>query len=62
MTYRRMSTSTLRVFEGLLDRPLWRKLLWRQLAEIQVELLSRELAQLAEDADCYAVAPVSGVN
>lgn len=60
MNYRNMSTSTLRVFEALLDRPGWRRMLGRQLSDIQHELLARDLSSLAESNDGFPVAKVEG--
>jgi len=62
MRYRTMSTSTLRVFEGILDRRGVRDLFAKQLSDVQHELLARDLEALADAHDGWPVNPAPGVN
>lgn len=58
--YRRMSTGTLQAWLAVFSRPPLCWLFARQIAEVEMELLHRELPLLAEDSGGYLVPWILG--
>lgn len=58
--YRRMSTSTLRAWLAVFSRPPLSWLFARQVVDVEMELLARELPSLADESGGYLVQWIVG--
>lgn len=60
--YRTMSTSTLQAYLRVFSKPRLRWLFADQIADIEMELLARELPLIADDSGGYLINWIVGVQ